>query len=300
MRGRAIGVIALSRAILGLLVLGLAACGSSRPRPIVVGSKNFTEQSILGELLAQQIERATGLTVERRFYLAGSYICQQAILAGRIDLYVEYTGTALTALLKEPPSSDPARVFARVRDEYARRFGLEVLPSLGFNNTFAMVVRGDDARRLSLKTLSQVAAHSSEWRLGVGFEFLERPDGYAGMVKAYGLNFRQSPRVMDLGLIYRALREKQVDIVAGNSTDGLIAALGLVVLADDRNYFPPYEAVPVVRRETLQEFPALRAALAALAGKISEEDMRRMNYEVDGKRREVRDVATEFLRLHPN
>lgn len=300
MRGRAIGVTALSRVILGLLVLGLAACGSSRPRPIVVGSKNFTEQSILGELLAQQIERATGLTVERRFYLAGSYICQQAILAGRIDLYVEYTGTALTALLKEPPSSDPALVFARVRDEYARRFGLEVLPSLGFNNTFAMVVRGDDARRLGLKTLSQVAAHSSEWRLGVGFEFLERPDGYAGMVKAYGLDFRKSPRVMDLGLIYRALREKQVDIVAGNSTDGLIAALGLVVLADDRNYFPPYEAVPVVRQETLKEFPVLRAALAALAGKILEEDMRRMNYEVDGKRREGRDVAAEFLRLHPN
>jgi osmoprotectant transport system substrate-binding protein len=287
-----------SRFVLAVLVLLLGGCGGSRPRPIVVGSKNFTEQSILGELLAQHIERATGLAVERRFYLAGSYICHQAILAGRIDVYVEYTGTALTALLKEPPASDPARVYARVRDEYARRFGLEVLPSLGFNNTFAMVVRGDDARRLGLKTISQAAAHSSEWRLGVGYEFLERPDGYPGLVKAYGFAFRQSPRLMDLGLIYRALREKQVDIVAGNSTDGLISALDMVALADDRGYFPPYEAVPVVRRETLQKFPTLRAALTALAGKISEEDMRRLNFAVDGERQEGRIVVRNFLNTH--
>lgn len=280
---------------LGACLLLLGACRGGQPRPIVIGSKNFTEQSILGELLAQRIEAATGLPVERRFYLAGSYICQQAILSGRIDAYVEYTGTALAAILKEPSARRDV-VYQRVRDEYARRFNLEVLQPLGFNNTFAMVVRGDDARRLHLHALSQVAALAPQWRLGVGFEFIERPDGYDGLVKTYQLTFREAPRLMDLGLIYRALKEKQVDIVAGNATDGLIAALDLAVLADDRNYFPPYEAVPVVRHDTLAGVPALRAALESLAGKISEEDMRRLNYAVDGERREARDVVREFLR----
>ncbi len=274
----------------------MASCGGSGPRPIVVGSKNFTEQSILGELLAQQIENATGQPVERRFYLAGSFICHQAILAGRIDAYVEYTGTALTAILKESPGRDPAAVYERVRAEYARRFGLEVLPSLGFNNTFVLVVRGEDARRLNLKTLSQAAAFAPRWRLGVGYELIERPDGYNGLVKTYGLQFREAPRLMDLGLIYRALKEKQVDMVVGNSTDGLIAALDLAVLGDDRHYFPPYEAVPIVRQDSLERVPALRAALVALAGKISEEDMRRLNYAVDGEHRDARDVVREFLR----
>ena len=282
----------------GLLLAGLLGACNSRPRPIVIGSKNFTEQAVLGELLAQRIETTTGLPVERRFYLAGSYICQQAILSGRIDAYVEYTGTALTAILKETPQGDAAAVFERVRTEYARRFGLQVLPPLGFNNTFAMVVRGDDARRLHLNALSQIAALAPQWRLGVGFEFIERPDGYEGLAKTYALKFREAPRLMDLGLIYRALKEKQVDIVAGNSTDGLIAALDLAVLADDRNYFPPYQAVPVVRRETLDRVPGLREALLSLAGKISDEDMRRMNYAVDGERRETREVVKEFLCSH--
>ena len=173
--------------------------------------------------------------------------------------------------------------------------GLEVLPPLGFNNTFAIVVRGDDARRLHLTALSQLAALAAEWRLGVGYEFIERPDGYQGLAKIYGLKFREAPRLMDLGLLYRALNDKQVDIVAGNSTDGLIAALNLTVLDDDRGYFPPYEAVPVVRIATLERVPALREALLSLAGKISDADMRRMNYAVDGERREARDVVREFL-----
>lgn len=293
-RRPAIVVVAYAAALAVALLL-LATC-RGRPRAIVIGSKNFTEQTILGELLAQRIEASTGLPVERRFYLAGSYICHQAILAGRIDAYVEYTGTALTAILKETPGHDPAQVYARVRQAYARQFGLEVLPSLGFNNSFAIVLRGDDARRLRLSNLSQAAAYTPGWRLGVGYELIERPDGYNGLVKTYGLEFRERPRLMDLGLIYRALKSNQVDMVIGNSTDGLISALDLAVLADDRSYFPPYEAVPVVRQETLARVPALRAALESLAGKISEADMRRMNYAVDGERREVRDVAADFLR----
>jgi osmoprotectant transport system substrate-binding protein len=234
--------------------------------------------------------------VTRRFYLAGSYICQQALLAGRIDLYVEYTGTALTAILHDPLQSDAAAVWQRVRSEYERRFGLEVLPSLGFNNTFAIVVRGEDARRLHLKTISDLAPFAREWRAGFGYEFMERPDGFAGLARTYGLAFRETPRILDLGLLYRALLDKQVDIVAGNSTDGLLAARDLTMLEDDKHYFPPYEAVPVVRGDALARFPEMRGALLELAGKIDDEEMSRMNYEVDGEHRDIADVAREFLR----
>lgn len=273
----------------------LASCAGVRRDTIVVGSKNFTEQAILGELLAQQIESQTALRVERRFYLSGTYICQQALLAGRIDAYVEYTGTALTAILKDSPQSDARGVYDLVRREYAARFGLEVLPPLGFNNTFAMVVRGEDARRLGVHSLSEAARYAPQWRAGFGFEFMERPDGYEGLARRYSLHFL-APRIMDLGLLYRALLEKQVDIVAGNSTDGLLAARDLVVLEDDRNYFPPYEAVIVARSVTLARHPAVRAALAQLAGKISDDEMRRMNYAVDGEHRDAAEVVREFLR----
>jgi osmoprotectant transport system substrate-binding protein len=262
---------------------------------ITVGSKNFTEQLVLGELLAQYLGRATSLPIDRRFYLAGSYICHQALLAGRIDIYVEYTGTALVAILKERPVSDHAAVFNTVKDLYSRRFGLEVFPSLGFDNTFAMVMRGVDARRLRLKTLSDAAAISPQLRLGVGYEFLERPDGYKGLAAKYNLKFSEAPRVMDLGLLYRALQTNQVDIVAGSNTDGLIAALDLVVLEDDRHYFPPYDAVPIVRRATLDRHPEVAAVLQRLSGRISADDMRRMNYAVDGEKKDAAAVVKDFL-----
>jgi osmoprotectant transport system substrate-binding protein len=276
-------------------MVALGSCGA-RHDEIVVGSKNFSEQALLGEIVAQHLEARTHREVTRRFYLAGSYICQQALLAGRIDLYVEYTGTALTAILHDPLQSDSATVLQRVRSEYQQRFGLEVLPSLGFNNTFAIVVRGEDARRLHLKTISDAAPFARDWRAGFGYEFMERPDGFAGLARTYGLVFRETPRILDLGLLYRALLEKQVDIVAGNSTDGLLAARDLTMLEDDKHYFPPYEAVPVVRGDALARFPEMRGALLELAGKIDDEEMRRMNYEVDGEHRDIADVAREFLR----
>jgi len=273
----------------------LGSCGDARRDEIVVGSKNFSEQALLGEIVAQHLEARTHRSVTRRFYLAGSYICQQSLLAGRIDLYVEYTGTALTAILHDPLESDSAAVLQRVRSEYQRRFGLAVLPSLGFNNTFAIVVRGEDARRLHLKTISDAAPYTRDWQAGFGYEFMERPDGFAGLARTYGLSFRETPRILDLGLLYRALLEKQVDFVAGNSTDGLLAARDLTMLEDDKHYFPPYEAVPVVRAEALGRFPEMRGALLELAGKIDDQEMRRMNYEVDGEHRDVADVAREFL-----
>ncbi len=276
--------------------LALLLCGCvPKASGITIGSKNFTEQLVLGEILAQQISRSTRLPVNKRFYLAGTYICHQALLSGRIDMYVEYTGTALVAILKEPPLADHEKVFTKVKDFYARKFGLEVLPSLGFDNTFAMVMRGNDARRLNLKTLSDAAKISSQLRLGVGYEFMERADGYKGLVSKYGLKFAESPRVMDLGLLYRALQNNQVDMVAGSNTDGLIAALDLVVLEDDLHYFPPYDAVPIVRRDTLQKYPEVGKALEQLSGRISVEDMRKLNYAVDGEKKDAAEVVKQML-----
>jgi len=278
-----------------LLIALLTACGPSRQNRIVVGSKNFTEQLILAEIIAQQIEAKTHLPVERRFYLAGTFICQQAILAGRIDIYPEYTGTALTAVLKEKPSADREQVYNQVKTEYEKRFNLTLGPTFGFNDTFAIEIRGDDARRLGLKTISQAAPYAPQWRAGFGYEFMERPDGYKGLAATYGLHFADSPRIMDLGLLTRALQDKQVDLIAGNTTDGLIPALDLFVLEDDKHYFPPYEAVPIIRQDTLARHPELTPALDELAGKISDAEMRQLNYAVDGQHRDVKQVVREFL-----
>jgi glycine betaine/choline ABC-type transport system substrate-binding protein len=278
-----------------VFLLPLFGCGRNRNR-IVVGSKNFTEQLVLGEMFAQIIEARAHLEVERRFYLAGTFICHQAILAGRIDLYPEYTGTALTAVLKEPPGRDKAEVYRRVKQGYENRFGLTLGPPLGFDDTFAMVIRGEDARKLNLHTLSQAAADTPKWRAGFGYEFMERPDGYKGLVATYGLRFAEAPRIMDLGLITRALKEHQVDLIAGNNTDGLIPALDLFVLEDDRHYFPPYEGVAIIRQELLKNHPEVGTALDALAGAISDEDMRSMNYAIDGEHKDVAIVVRAFLR----
>jgi osmoprotectant transport system substrate-binding protein len=281
---------------LALLVFAGACRTSEQPR-LVVSSKFFTEQVILAELLAQHIEARTGIPVVRKTNLGGTLLVHKAMLSGDVDLYVEYTGTALTAVLNEKPEGDATAVYRRVRDGYRQRFALEVTEPLGFENTFAMVVRGADARDHHLAAISDIAPLASKWRAGVGYEFLERPDGYQGWTERYGLRFGKAPSVLDLGLIYRALAERKVDIVAGNSTDGLIEALGLVALRDDRNYFPPYDAVPVVRQAALEKFPQLRGALSDLAGKISVEEMRRLNKEVDADQRDAAAVVRDFRAL---
>jgi osmoprotectant transport system substrate-binding protein len=275
--------------------LSVVACGPPRADRIIVGSKDFTEQLILGEIFAQQIENKTHLPVERKFYLAGTYICQQAILGGRIDIYPEYTGTALAAVLKQDPKGDRAQVYQRVKTEYAQRFHLDIGPALGFNDTFAIIIRGEDARNLNLHTISQAVPDAPKWRPGFGYEFMERPDGYKGLVKTYDLHFAEQPRIMALGLLTRALKEKQVDLIAGNNTDGLIPALDLAVLEDDKHYFPPYEAVAVMRQQMIANHPEVGRAISELAGKISDDDMRALNYAVDGQHRDAKQVVREFL-----
>jgi osmoprotectant transport system substrate-binding protein len=271
----------------------LAGCG--RTDRIVVGSKNFTESDLLGEIVAQQIERRTGLPVERRFHLGGTFVCHQAITSGQIDLYVEYTGTAYTAVLKSPPAHDPDSVRRAVTAEYARRFGLTWGKPFGFNNTFAITVRRRDATRYGLTRISDLARVAPRWKAGFGYEFLERADGFRGLADAYGLRFSAPPTAMDLGLTYRALAEGKVDVIAGNSTDGQIEALDLVVLEDDRHYFPPYEAAPVIRQTVLDAHPEVGTALALLARRITDAEMRRLNALADVEHKDIAGIARDWL-----
>jgi glycine betaine/choline ABC-type transport system substrate-binding protein len=269
------------------------ACGH-RDR-IVVGAKNFTESDLLAEIVAQQIERRTHLPVERRLHLGGTFVCHEAITSGRIDLYVEYTGTAYTAVLKRPPIAGAESVFATVARDYAQRFGLVWGKPFGFDNTFAITVRRRDAERYSLRRISDLARVAPRWKAGFGYEFLERADGFRGLARAYGLAFASPPTAMDLGLTYRALADGKVDVIAGNSTDGQIEALDLVALEDDRHYFPPYQAAPVMRAELLRRHPVVGPALDELAGKISDADMRRLNADADVRHRDIATLAREWL-----
>jgi osmoprotectant transport system permease protein len=288
----------LALAAVVVLVIGGVGLWLGRSQPagtshVAIGSKDFTESALLAEIVAQMLE-ARGVSVERRFELGGN-LPHEALVAGTLDLYPEYTGTSFTAIFHHAPITDPHAVYEQVKKEYADKFKIEVSPSLGYENTFAILVRGDDARRLNLKTISDAAPQSPHWRAGFGQDFMSRADGYPGFSKAYGLKFAEL-REMDLSLTYIALSSRQVDLIAGNSTEGRIATLDLFPLADDRRYFPPYEAVYLVRQDSLTRVPALQEVLAKLANAISTDEMRRLNYEIDGNKRDPKEVVKEWLK----
>jgi glycine betaine/choline ABC-type transport system substrate-binding protein len=276
-----------------LLLIAFVAAGCGSKPHIVVGAKNFTEQMVLGELIAQQLERQ-GIEVERKFGLGGTLLAHEALKSGSIDLYPEYTGTALTAVLKQPAAGDAAMVLGKVRDGY-KKWGIEWLPPLGFNDSFAMVVRSEDARSRRLATLSDAARGSAGWRMGVGYEFIQRPDGLNGLVKAYNLRLEGQPVTMDLGLLSRALQFQKIDMAAANATDGMLAHPEFTVLKDDLHYFPPYECAIAIRSETLAHFPHLRDVLTQLSNQIPDASMRRMNESVDVQHIPVAQVVREFL-----
>lgn len=282
------------------LIAAILLCGCSRPgaeRPIRVGSKNFTEQVVLGEIIAQHLEATLHRNVERRLNLGGTLLAHQALLSGEIDLYPEYTGTALTAILKDSSgAADASAVLARVRAEYLNRFQVEWLDPLGIDNGFAMVVRGPDARQHHLETLTDAAGAPEGWNLGAGYEFEQRADGLTALVNAYHLHFSSAPRSMDLGLLYQALEQKQVNLIAANATDGLLSKLDVTVLADDRHAFPPYQLCVAVREDRLQDVPGLKEALSQLSGKFTNAKMQKLNYRVDGEHRPAAEVAAEFLK----
>ena len=277
-----------------LIALLLLGSGCAKKGVVTIGSKNFTEQVVLGEIIAQHVEQRLGKHVDRKLNLGGTLLAHQALQNREIDLYPEYTGTALTSILKQESASDPAIVLERVRSEYRTRSQIEWLDPLGFNNTFVMVIRGPDARTKHLENISD--AIKEEWILGDGYEFQDRPDGFRNLMSAYPLRWKAASKALDLGLLYEALAQGQVSMVAANSTDGLLAVRDLKILKDDKHIFPPYQACIAVRSDSLATFPGLRKALEELSGKISDETMRKLNYQVDGKHAPVRDVVAGFLR----
>jgi len=283
----------MSRTTLGGLLLALLSSCSGE-RPVVVGSKNFSEQVILGEMLAQLLE-ARNVPVERKLNLGGTFICHQALLAGDLDVYVEYTGTALTAILKESVSHDADAVYRRVRAAYEKDLGLAWTEPLGFDNTFAIAMKPQLAEELGIRKISDLKAHEAALRPGFGHEFLEREDGFRGLVEAYDLDFQNRPRGIELGLIYQALMDDEVDFVAGSATDGLIDRFGLTVLEDDRSYFPPYDAAAVYRPSTAERVPALAEVLHLLEGNLDEAAMRTLNRRVDDEGRAASEVVASFL-----
>lgn len=292
-------LIATGAAALILLVFGLpfvsnfkSGISDSSPtnKTVRVGSKDFTESVILAEILAQMLEKR-GITVERNLELGGN-LAHDALLSDQLDVYPEYTGTAYTAILKNEPITDTEKVYQQTKAQYAEKFDLAVSPPLGFSNDFAILVRGDAARENNLKTISDAVPLSRDWQAGFGQDFMSRADGYAGFSRAYNFDFARQPREMDLALTYRALASGELDLIAGNSTDGLIAALDLFQLEDDKKYFPPYQAVFIAREDKLD---VLRETFERLEGAISTEEMRRLNFEVDGRNRQPREVTAEWL-----
>lgn len=288
--------LALAAGVFVLVAAGFAfwgiGGGSQVESRVVVGSKDFTESALLAEIVAQMLE-TRGVSVERRFELGGN-LPHEALISGTLDLYPEYTGTSFTAILQHAPIGDPRAVYEQVKQEYASKFNVDVSRPLGFENTFAILVRGDEARRLNLKSISDAAPHAPRWRAGFGQDFMSRADGYPGFSKTYGLKFAEV-REMDLSLTYIALSSGQVDLIAGNSTEGRITTLDLVQLADDRQYFPPYEAVYLVRQDTMARVSELGEVMSKLANAISTEEMRRLNFEIDGKKRDPKEVVREWL-----
>ena len=282
--------------IITLIIAGLIAFNYQQaPAKIIIGSKNFTEQVILGELLAQHIENHTKLKVDRRFNLGGTFIAHEAVKAGKIAGYVEYTGTSFTTILKEKPISDPESVYKKVKEYYDQKLKLAVMKPLGFENTFAMIIRDEDAKKWQIKSLSEIGKYTPQIKAGFGYEFLERADGYPGLSKTYGLKFANIKQ-MELGLMYQALKEKQVDFIAASSTDGLIPVLNLVILEDDKKYFPPYQAIPIFNQEILQKYPELTDTINQLGGKISTTAIQKMNYQVDNQSQPVEKVVSEWLK----
>ena len=279
---------------LALLAPALSACSSSAKK-VTIGSMYFTESKLLAEMEAQLIEKNTDVAVERKFNMDGSPICFQAIKSGQIDLYPEYTGTALMTLLKLPVDNDPDSVYKTVSDEFEKQFQLSWLDPLGFNNTYAVAVTQDYAQKNNLKTVSDLVPLSKDLVFGGEHQFFDRNDGYDGLVKAYGLTFKTTSK-MDVSLKYQAVSQNKIQATDAFTTDGQLKALKLVCLEDDKKFFPPYYAAPVVRDDTLKKYPEIKDVLNKLGGQIDETTMQDLNYKVDNEKQSIESVASDFLK----
>ncbi|HAC64346.1 MAG TPA: glycine/betaine ABC transporter substrate-binding protein [Cyanothece sp. UBA12306] len=288
--------------IIGLLIFGCFAIINQQNlwknksvNTVIIGSKNYTEQLILGEILAQTIEKNTDLKVERKFSLGGASIIFEAVKSRQIDGYVELSGTAFTQILKQNPISNPQIVYEKVKQIYDKKFNLEVMPSLGFENKYAMMIRQEDSQKYNINTLSQAAKYTPQWQAAFDQVFMSREDGYRGLVKTYGIKFTNVPKTMEPSLMYSALANKQVDFISGYSTEGTLKLFNFKILEDDKKCFPPYELLPVFNQEILKKYPQLVPAIKQLAGQISREEMQQLNYQADTQKGTVRKLVQNFL-----
>ncbi|RKP47912.1 ABC transporter permease subunit [Cohnella endophytica] len=280
-------------ALLAGIVANNVRFGSDK---IVVGGKNFTEQDILAHMMASLIEAKTDLQVVRKPYLGGSQVTHNALIKGYIDIYPEYTGTGWTSVLKEQPiGGKPEETYRRVKEAYEQQFNVTWLRPIGFNNTYTLAMKRERAEQEGIETFTDLTRKSSNFVLGATHEFLERPDGYRGLQQAYGMKFKET-KGLDPGLTYSAVKEGTTDVNDAFSTDGRIEAFGLKVLKDDKNYFPPYYAAPIIRMETLQAHPELEEVLNLLAGKIDDRTMSVLNGKVDLEGQQARAVAEQWLK----
>jgi len=277
-----------------VFIMGALPPAATGQEKVVVGSKGFTEQVILGNMVSLLLE-SNGFKVDRKIGLGGTVICHEALVRGDISVYVEYTGTGLVTLLKKAVLYNPEEVYQVVRKDYEDKFKLSWLKPWGFNNTYCIVMRKADAERLKVKKVSDLKSLAGNMTLGATIEFVARPDGIPGLVKHYGLKFKDQ-KGMDPGLVYKAIAENQVDVISGFATDGRIPAFNLVVLDDDMRFFPPYFAAPVVRTDLLTKAPKMAEVLNRLAGKISDDTMAMLNSAVDVKKQDPEAVAKDFLK----
>lgn len=278
---------------------GLAYGASPASGIIVVGSKNFTEQMVVGNIAAELLEAHTSLKVEKKLHLGGTNVCFEALKRGSanngIDIYVEYTGTGLVNILQMEVKTDPQEVYETVKKEFKNRWNLIWLEPWGFNNTYTLAVKEEFAKQNNIETFSDLAKFADQLIFGCTMEFIERPDGYPGFKKAYGFSFKEA-KAMDPGLMYAAIDNDLVQVISAFATDGLLVAHNLKILKDDKNFFPPYHAAPLVNGEVLEKYPGIAEALNKLANSITDEDMQKLNYKVDGEGKDPAQVAREFLK----
>ncbi len=280
-------------AVLALTVTVFAGCTSGKK--VVIGSKDFTENKILAEIMAQLIENNTDIKVERKINMGGTFVCFEAMKKGQIDIYPEYTGTGLTAQLKLPVETDPEQVYATVSTEFEKQFQIKWLKPIGFNNTYALAVPQELASKNNLESISDLGNFAKDLVFGAEHEFFNREDGYDGLIKVYDLTFKNIAK-MDVSLKYQAIGQGKMDVTDAFTTDGQLKALNLMVLKDDKNFFPPYYAAPIVRNEVLENNPQLEELLNKLAGTIDDQKMQELNYKVDNEKQTIKKVAEDFLK----
>jgi osmoprotectant transport system substrate-binding protein len=278
-----------------VMVVSMLFTGCSSSKSVTIGSKDYGENIVLGEIFSQLIEAKTDIKVNRKLNMGGTFVCFEAIKNGDIDIYPEFTGTALTALLKADVISDPDEAYEFVSNEFDKQFNIKWFKDLGYNNTYAIAISNEAYEKYGVETNSDFAKISEDFVFGAEHEFFDRQDGYDGLVAEYGITFKGEPKRMNVALKYQAIGNGEVDATIAYTTDGALKQYDLKILEDDKGFFPPYYVAPIIRKETLEKYPELEQVLNLLGGQVDEETMTGLNYKIDVEGIAIETVAKDFL-----